>query len=345
MVSAHWEEEPNVGMADGHLSQGAHHPLPRSEEMNYRPFGRTDLQLSEVGFGAWAMGGRSFGTVPEAEAMDALARAEELGCNFIDSAAVYGNAEEILGRFLSTRRARWIVASKYSGQKEGMRQTLESQLSHLGTDYLDFYQIHWMPGPAEDHLFHELLALKEEGKVRYVGVSIYTSEEVRRTMAHPELDGFQLKMSLLTPSPFLELREEIARAGKGLLARSALEDGFLTGKYGEDARFTHHHDRRSAFGPRHLQRLARRSARFSRVGGEDLPLLLLATRYVLAFPEVSSLLLSTKNRAQAETNFGAVPREGLPQGKLQEIEALQEKLGLRESRSLPGRILRRLRNL
>jgi aryl-alcohol dehydrogenase-like predicted oxidoreductase len=313
--------------------------------MNYRPFGGTDLKLSEVGFGAWAMGGRSFGAVPEAEALDALARAEELGCNFIDSAAVYGNAEEILGRFLSTRRDRWIVASKYSGQKEGMRKTLESQLSSLGTHYLDFYQVHWMPGPGEEHLLPELLALKDEGKVRYVGVSIYTSEEVRRALAHPDLDGFQLKISLLSPSPFLELREEIARAGKGLLARSALEDGFLTGKYGEDARFRDPDDRRSAFRPRQLQGLARRAAEFSRLGGEGLPLLLLATRYVLAFPEVSSLLLSTKNRAQADTNFGAVPREGLPQGKLQEIEALQGRLGLREARSLPGRILRRLRNL
>jgi myo-inositol catabolism protein IolS len=199
--------------------------------MKLRKFGCTDLHLSEVGFGAWAIGGGSFGPVSVADARNALARAEELGCNFIDTAAVYARSEEIIGRFLPARRDRWILSSKYSGQKAGLRKTVEQQLRTLRTDTIDFYQIHWMPTRPEAHLLEDLCRLKEEGKIRCAGVSLYSAIDLDRFLADPRLDGFQLKISLLNPSPFVEYRSRIAQAGKGVIARSSLEDGFLTGKY------------------------------------------------------------------------------------------------------------------
>src|SRR5512145_355790 len=117
--------------------------------MRHRPFGRTGLQVSEAGFGAWAIGGRSYGAVDRAEALRALAVAEELGCNLVDTAAVYGDSEEIFGKFLSGRRQRWIVATKYSGQEAGLVPTAEAQLRRLGLETIDLYQLHWVPRDRE----------------------------------------------------------------------------------------------------------------------------------------------------------------------------------------------------
>ena len=107
--------------------------------MQLRPFGATGIRVSELGFGAWAIGGQSYGVADRAESLRALARAEALGCNFVDTAAVYGDSEAVLGEFLAGRRGRWVVSTKYSGQPEGLVRTLESQLRALRTDAVDFY--------------------------------------------------------------------------------------------------------------------------------------------------------------------------------------------------------------
>jgi aryl-alcohol dehydrogenase-like predicted oxidoreductase len=113
--------------------------------MPYRRFGSTGLTVSELGFGAWAIGGKAYGVVDREDSLRALARAEELGCNLVDTAMIYGDSELVLGEFLRGRRSRWIVATKYTYQPAGMAATLEQQLIRLGTDVIDFYQLHWLP--------------------------------------------------------------------------------------------------------------------------------------------------------------------------------------------------------
>ena len=140
--------------------------------MRLRQFGSTDLRISEVGFGSWAIGGASYGAVDKSESLRALARAEELGCNFIDTAGVYGESENVIGEFLADRRSRWVVATKYSGQPEGLTALVDTQLKRLRTDVIDLYQLHWMPRGKEEVLFDELARLKQAGKVRYCGVSL-----------------------------------------------------------------------------------------------------------------------------------------------------------------------------
>lgn len=140
--------------------------------MQYRDFGKTGIKVSAVGFGAWPIGGEAYGAVDGKEALRALAVAEELGCNLVDTASVYGVSQEILGEFLQGRRQKWILASKYSGQKDGLLATLQQQLSILKTDYIDFYQLHWVPLQHQRHLYDELYAVKKSGLVRFVGVSL-----------------------------------------------------------------------------------------------------------------------------------------------------------------------------
>jgi aryl-alcohol dehydrogenase-like predicted oxidoreductase len=194
--------------------------------MRYRQFGRTGLEVSEVGFGAWPIGGQSYGAVDQAEALRALAVAEDLGCNLVDTAGVYGDSEHLIGRFLAGRRDRWIIASKYSAQPEGLVRTVDAQLRRMGLETIDFYQLHWVPRRGED-LFDALQGLKASGKIRYAGVSLYTAVDIERVLQRNDLDGFQVACSLLDPEPLVPRAQRVRAAGLAVLVRSALRLGFL----------------------------------------------------------------------------------------------------------------------
>lgn len=296
--------------------------------MPLRPFGKTGLRVSEVGFGAWGIGGQSYGPVQRSEALRALSRAEELGCNFVDTAAVYGASEALLGEFLQGRRSRWILATKYSGQPEGMTATLEKQLGTLRTDVIDFYQIHWMPRGKDAGLLDELTSLKRDGKIRFAGISLYSANDIEDVLANPLLDGFQVAFSLLNPDPFLACREAIARHGKAVIVRSALEEGFLTGKYRRDASFPDPNDQRHQLSRQQIEQTVDRVERFRFLEKEAGSMVSAAARYPLSFPEVSTVILGTKSTAQAESNFGAVPGQRLSGQALQQINDVQIELGL-----------------
>lgn len=315
----------------------AGHTLPRDgyradanqeSGMRQRPFGKTGLQVSEIGFGAWGIGGRSYGAVQRSEALMALSQAEELGCNFVDTAAVYGASEEILGQFLQGRRSRWVLATKYSGQPQGMTGTLEKQLSTLRTDVIDFYQVHWMPRGKDAGLLDELASLKRAGKIRFAGISLYSAADIDDVLANPLLDGFQVAFSLLNPDPFLACRKKIAEYGKAVIVRSALEEGFLTGKYRRDASFPDPNDQRHKLTREQIEQIVDRVERFRFLEKDAGSMVAAAARYPLSFPEVSTVILGTKSARQAAANFGTVPGQQLSPESLRQIDALQIELGL-----------------
>jgi len=305
--------------------------------MPYRRFGATGLEVSEVGFGAWAIGGNSYGSAKRGESLAALARAEELGCNLVDTAAVYGDSEGVLGEFLADRRSRWIVSTKYSGQEAGMTATLESQLRALRTDHVDFYMIHWVPA-AGDKLLAELASLKRAGKTRFVGVSLYSAEEIDRVLANSALDGFMVAVSLLDPDPFLARRVAIAASGKAVIARSSLKEGFLAGKFTHATRFTDPADQRSKWSEQQIARTVDQVERFRFLEARAGSLATAAIAYPLVFPEVSSVVVGVKKVWEAEANFGKVPGYRLDDGELARVAALQGSLRLRATRSLLERL-------
>ena len=164
--------------------------------MNTRTLGRTGLVVSEIGFGAWAIGGqqegarRSYGPTDDTVSLAALEAAWDLGCNFIDTADAYGvgHSETLIGRFLAGRRERAIVATKFGHfpftderrrvpTPENIRFCLEASLRRLGTDYVDLYQCHECPlETARQHGVPDTLAaLKAEGKIRFAGISVYAN--------------------------------------------------------------------------------------------------------------------------------------------------------------------------
>lgn len=296
--------------------------------MRLRNFGRTGLRVSELGFGGWAIGGQSFGPVPEDEALRALGVAEEAGCNFVDTAAVYGESERIIGRFLSTRRDRWVVATKYSGQSAGMRATLEQQLRTLGTDYVDVYQLHWNPTGERRRLYDELHALREEGRARFIGVSLYSERDIDSVLSHGLVDAIQVCFSLLDPFPLRARLEPVRASGVAVIVRSALHSGYLTGKYDEHSEFHGAGDQRSQWTPRRRRDAARDAACFRFLEAEAGSLVAGAIRYALSYPEVSTVIVSSKSAAQATTNFGDALRGPLDGASLARIASVQRSLGL-----------------
>jgi aryl-alcohol dehydrogenase-like predicted oxidoreductase len=307
--------------------------------MPYRRFGATGLEVSEIGFGAWGIGGQAYGAADRAESLRALARAEELGCNLVDTAAVYGDSESLLGEFLQGRRSRWIVASKYSYQPAGMTATLEGQLRRLRTDSLDYYQLHSLPEDART--YEELAALKKSGKVRFVGVSLYNAHDIDQVLAQPLLDGIQVKFSLLDPDPFLRRITRLRESRLAVLVRSTLREGFLTGKFTRTTTFPDPGDQRHGWPPERIAATVDQAERFRFLEAEAHSMVRAAVAYPLSFPEVSTVLLGTKNLAQAQENFGSIPGARLSPAALARISALQAQMDLGDRDSAAG-VLRRI---
>ncbi len=307
-----------------------------------REFGRTGIRVSEVGFGAWAIGGEAYGQVAQQASLDALARAEELGCNFVDTAMVYGVSELVLGKFLTGRRSRWVISTKYSGQAEGLQRTLESQLKRLGTDYIDFYMIHWAPSADEASLYDELYRAKKSGKVRAVGISLKTPRDVDAAIDTGVLDGFMVKFSLLDPDPFLACRARIRAERPAVIVRSALREGFLTGKYGRNAQFPDPRDQRHGWTREQIEKTVDQVEKFRFLESGAGSMAAAAARYPLSFDEVSTVVLGTKNIAQAASNFGVIPGKRLSPTDLETIRRVQLYLGLRSWRNRAGQFAREL---
>ena len=318
-------------------------PIKTSTDgMRMRDFGSTGIKVSEVGFGAWAIGGQAYGRVERSESLSALARAEELGCNFVDTAGVYGDSETVLGEFLRGRRSRWVVATKFSGQAAGMERTIEDQLRRLETDVIDFYMVHWAPGNEELDLFDQLYRLKKAGKARAIGVSLKTANDIDYVLDHTELDGFMVKFSILDPDPFLARMHRLRDKRPAVVVRSALKEGFLTGKFRRDSKFPDPNDQRHEWTQRQIEETVDQVEKFRFLEEENGSMVVAAARYPLSFAETSTVVLGTKNVAQAESNFGQVPGRVLSTSDLDRIRRLQDELRLRTRRQ---RVVEKLRAL
>ena len=210
--------------------------------------GQTGLEITRVGFGAWAIGGAGYdwgwGTQEDDESVAAIHHALELGVNWIDTAAQYGfgHSEEVVGRALTGLGERPYVFTK-GGQPEGpgrttvqslrrdsLRRELEGSLSRLGVDAVDLYQIHW-PIPAEqiEEGWSTLAELKEEGLVRHIGVSNFSVAQLRRIQQIAPVETLQPPYSLVAREVEEELLPFAERERIGVIVYSPMGSGLLTG--------------------------------------------------------------------------------------------------------------------
>ncbi|MFZ2358274.1 MAG: aldo/keto reductase [Anaerolineae bacterium] len=212
--------------------------------MNYRTLGRTGWQVSEISFGAWAIGG-SWGAVNDAESLDALRRALDLGVNFIDTADVYGDgrSEQLISRVLKERSGQRIYVASKAGRRlpqqvpEGYSRVnltawVERSLRNLEVEAIDLLQLHCPPTSVYymPEVFGVLDDLVTTGKLRHYGVSVEKVEEALKAIEFPAVQTVQIIFNMLRLRP-AELFFPQAKARQvGILARVPLASGLLTGK-------------------------------------------------------------------------------------------------------------------
>ena len=217
--------------------------------MKTAELGRTGLEISRVGFGAWAIGGAEYdwgwGRQDDEESIAAIHHALELGVNWIDTAAQYGfgHSEQVVGRALAGLDPRPLVFTK-GGQPEGpgrttlqslkresLRLEVEGSLSRLGVDAIDLYQIHWpIPDEEIEEGWTVLVEFRDEGLVRHIGVSNFTVEQLRRAQAVAPVETLQPQYSLLDRDADEEILPFCEREGIGVIVYSPMASGLLTGK-------------------------------------------------------------------------------------------------------------------
>lgn len=308
--------------------------------MKYRTLGRTHLEVSEIGFGAWALGGGAWGNQKDRESLQTLHRAIELGVNFIDTAAGYGKgrSERVIARALSERQERIYVASKihpmpgpwppspYCKAEERypedyLRKMVDERLDNLVTERIDLLQLHtWTrtwnkdPGPLE-----VLKKLQAEGKIRYIGVSTPEPDQnsVIDLIRAGYLDTVQLVFNIFEQEPAAELLPTAAEHKVGVIVRVPFDEGSLTGKFNTDTEFASDDFRSKYFAG---DRLARTVARVKQIEQDiadtGLTMAQVALKFVLSQPAVSTVIPGIRNVRQAKMNAEVSDLPDLPDSLL-----------------------------
>ena len=219
--------------------------------MKYRELGRTGWKVSEISFGAWAIGSM-WGSVDEKESMAALHKALDVGINFFDTADVYGDgrSERLLGRLRKERNETFYIATK-AGRKlnphtpegynrENLTRFVEDSLRNLQTDCVDIVQLHCPPNKVyyTPETFEALEGLVKAGKIRHYAVSVRTCEEGLKALEYPGIQSVQIIFNMFRHRPAELFFPEAKRRRVGILARVPLASGMLTGRMTRETTFT-----------------------------------------------------------------------------------------------------------
>jgi len=218
--------------------------------MNYRPLGRTGWKVSDISFGAWAIGG-AWGNVSDDESLAALHQAIDSGVNFIDTADVYGDgrSERLIAQLKKTRKDEIIVATKAGRRlpkqtvagysRENLNGWVDRSLKNLSTDTIDLVQLHCPPTELYNRaeVFGMLDDLVKAGKVRYYGVSVEKVEEALKAIEYPNVQTVQIIFNCFRQKPAETFFPKAKEKRVGILARVPLASGMLTGKLRADSQF------------------------------------------------------------------------------------------------------------
>ncbi len=290
--------------------------------MRYRVLGRTGLRVSEVSLGTVELGmeyglkGKQESSVPAvADARNLLNRAIDFGVNFIDTAALYGSSEEIIGRALKDRRTEYVLATKclhrldegldHAASRRSISESIDRSLSRLQTDYIDLLQVHGRDVLEleqrmirEGVVMEELEKARQAGKIRFTGYSSYSEEAALAALDDGRWDTLQIACNILDRRHLPRVIPEAHRRRIGLIVRSALLKGALTDK--------------SRFMPDRLKPLVDHVDRLVDVQsatGYSLPEM--ALRFVLSIPDISTIIVGADRMAYLEEAVATSDGEGL----------------------------------
>jgi len=314
--------------------------------VNYRSFGRTGWQLSEISFGAWALGA-DWGHVSEEEALDALNAALDEGINFIDTADVYGDgrSERLIAKVLKQRSEQVYVATKAGRRlnphiasgynRENLTAYIERSLKNLDMEALDLVQLHCPP--TEVYYMPETFAILDDlvqaGKIKYYGVSVEKVEEAIKAMEFPNVQSVQIIFNIFRQRP-AELFFELAKQNQvGILARVPLASGLLTGKMTRQTTFTKDDHRNynrhgeafdvgETFSGVDYETGLEAVDQLRPLVPENATMAQFALRWILMFDAVSCAIPGAKNRQQAVDNARAANLPALSPETMAQIQAI-----------------------
>src|SRR5919197_774666 len=325
----------------------------RDEGMNYRELGRTGWRVSEVSFGAWAIGS-AWGETDDRESLAALHRAVELGVNFFDTADVYGDgrSERLLARLKRERKEEVRIATK-AGRRlnphvaagytaENLTAFVERSLRNLDTDALDLVQLHCPPTEVYymPELFGALDELVRRGKVSHYGVSVEKVEEALKAVEYTGVETVQIIFNIFRQRPAELFFSEAKRRKVGILARLPLSSGMLTGKLTAESRFApddhrafnrrgEAFDRGETFSGVDYETGLRAVEELRALVPRGMTMAQFALRWILMFDAVTCAIPGAKRPAQVEDNVRA---SGLPPLSDETMRAVR---GLYEERIRP----------
>jgi aryl-alcohol dehydrogenase-like predicted oxidoreductase len=317
--------------------------------MHYRELGRTGYKVSEVSFGAWAIGG-TWGPVDDSESLAALNKAIDLGVNFIDTADVYGDghSEQLIAQVLKSRREEVIVATKAGRRLDphvadgynaaNLTSFIERSLKNLDTDCLDLVQLHCPPTDVfyRPEVFGALDDLVKAGKIRYYGVSVEKVEEALKAIEYPNVQTVQIIFNMFRHRPS-ELFFREAKARKvGILARVPLASGLLTGKMtrqtsfaADDHRNFNLHgesfDMGETFSGVDYETGLAAVEELKALVPDGATMAQFALRWILMFDAVSCVIPGAKRPSQAEDNIHAADLPPLSAETMAKVRAIYDR--------------------
>ena len=310
--------------------------------MEYRVFGRTGWQLSEIGYGMWGMAGWT-GSVDE-ESFASLDRAIELGCNFFDTAWAYGDghSERLLGATLKRhpdrrlyiatkippKNRRWPARPEYTLDEvfppEYIREYTEKSLANIGVSTLDLQQLHvWTDEWANDPRWqHALRALKEQRLVRAIGISInrWQPENVLRALDTGIIDAVQVVYNVFDQSPEDKLFPYCEKHNIAVIARVPFDEGSLTDTLTPSSTWPEGDFRNAYFRPENLQATLPRVARLRPFVPEGMTMPQLALRHILQHPAVSTVIPGMRKLRHVDQNIGVSDGQRLPGALMAELK-------------------------
>jgi aryl-alcohol dehydrogenase-like predicted oxidoreductase len=303
--------------------------------MKYRKLGTTGLEVSEIGFGAWGIGGSvngdiAYGPTDDRESKLTIRRAFEMGVTFYDTSDFYGfgRSEQLIGKALKDFREQIIIATKVGllsadGEQDfsakHIRSALEKSLIRLKTDYIDLYQLHSPPidmFEKDDRILLLLDSLKKEGKIRAFGISVRSPDDGLIAIKKYGFKVLQVNFNMTDQRAIDNgLFALCEKQGVGIINRTPLCFGFLTGKYSGSEDF-HSFDHRAKWAPEQIKQWAGAYKLFSDVPkkNEKQSQAQIALRYCLSYPCISTVIPGMLTRQHVEENilaseFGPVSRE------------------------------------
>ncbi|TDG00569.1 aldo/keto reductase [Paenibacillus piri] len=316
--------------------------------MQYRQLGSTELSVSEVSFGTWAIGG-AWGKVDDNESLRALARAMDAGVNFFDTADVYGDghSERLLAKATKGKEDRIHIATKFcrAGNihdpaiytEASVRAYCEQSLKRLERERIDLYQIHCPPIEIlrDGSVFAVLDKLQREGKIRHYGVSVETVEEGLLCLESPGVKALQVIYNLFRQKPQRQLFPKAKEQGVGILVRLPLASGLLTGKFKVDSVFEEGDHRNfnqngdsfnvgETFAGLPFKKGVALSRELAWIAEGRGNMTRAALRWILDNPNITCVIPGFKNVAQVEDNLGVLEAPSFSAAELERLQSFYE---------------------